>query len=221
MSWNLVQFTPGTISGSDSATIGTAIPLPVGAFPNPVTIGNVVIVFVWTDGNASRASVNDSERNTYLRLAFQRDTTATPSHGWVGIFGSIITTNPTSGNLNPQVVVGGNCGNMAICAAEFSGGTLDIDGISSALGNSNTPAPGSITTTVADDLILTVEMNGTTFYLNSTPTGFTDIGINSASAPIGNGGYQIATGIVTNSNPQWLVNGNENWIAAQVALKPI
>lgn len=230
--WAHVQDSPGA-NGVASAT---AASLNVGAFGSAVTLNDFVVVWSWGGGSTApvaanlTCSDNGATPNTYNRLIF-KDLTLGSLNPYAVIFAAKITSNPSSGNLNPKVSNAATGSFIVCCASEFSGGSLTADGTSS---NSNTnnlsnaPTCGNMTTTVANDLLLAClgfeqgpDLTGMTDPTNYTSTGRTL----SETLEAGSGVWRIVSGTVTNNNPAWTLtgassNGTDGWAAAQAALQP-
>lgn len=224
MGWAHVQDTPGSGNSSGGGSVST-INLP--AFGSPNQIGNFIVVWAWgfrsgqTSGNVT-VTDNAQTPNTYTQLFFKMS----PSVGWCCVFLARIALLPSSGNLAVSVSVG-PAQQAEACAAEFSGGTLKLDG-SAVLSNgtsSTTPTSGSYSTAVSNDLIIGVladdaSTNGLTV---TTPSGFTAAGtfVNGGTSEVGQGCYQIASGTVSSTTAQWSVSGGGNTYATGiVALQP-
>jgi hypothetical protein len=217
----------------------SAASVAVGAFGSPVTLNDFVVVWCWGGNNTNpptsgqvTCSDNGATPNTYTQIAFKGLTSAdTANHCFSAIFVAQITSNPSSGNINPTISVAGASQFVVGCAAEFSGGTTTTDG-SSNNGNSNSvnnaPTAGNISTAVANDLLLaTFGMDQPANLTSITiPGSYTNVGkTTSETVMAGSGDYQIVSGTVTNNNPAWtLVGANTQtgslWTAVQAALQP-
>lgn len=228
--WSHVQDTPG----SNAVASGSGSPLNLGAFGSPVTINDFVVVFTWGGGSSAptagqiTCSDNGATPNSYTQLIFKNQAA---SNCYACIFVAQITSNPSSGNLNPKVSNAAGSAFIVACAAEFSGGTTTTDGSSS---NSNTnnvnniPSCGTMTTTVANDLGLACAGmdQGANLSSITDPSGYTHVGETTSSAVMaGSGVYNIFSGTVTNNNPTWTFAGassstTEGWAAVQAALEP-
>jgi hypothetical protein len=235
MGWAHVQDSPGSggVGSASAATVNT------GAFGSAVTLNDFVVVFCW-GGNATNpptagqvtCSDNGATPNTYTQLAFKGFTTAGGgSHMFSAIFVAKITSNPGSGNLNPKVSVAGASQFVVGCAAEFSGGTTTQDGSSTNANSnsvSNAPTCGTMTTAVANDLLLATFGIDQPSDLTSitVPTNYANVGKTvSETVEAGSGDYRIVSGTVTNNNPAWTLVGassaaGDGWTAVQAALEP-
>jgi len=224
MAWLPVQDTPGS-NTVNSTTSGTT--LSCTAFGSAVTIGNIVVVFLWggNGANAQPSSIsvtdNGATPNTYTKLFLEPGKSI--GSGWCAIFAGAISSNPLSGNLIPKVTVGDSSTLLNICASEFSGGTATTDGTAIGANASTTtaPKPGSMSTSVAGSLLLAcmADDSGSNPDTITTPSGYTSTGkqTNGASQQCGNGCWQILTGTVTGNNPAW--NSQPGWSACQAALQ--
>jgi hypothetical protein len=224
MSWAFIQRAPGGTFGSDvgANSGGTGISQSSGAFGSPAAVGNHVVVWAFggvTTLTTATCTDNAATPNTYTRVAFNN------SNGkWGAVFVAPVLSNPASGNLNPTVTIGAtDNSDSAVCAAEFSGGGTTTD--QAAVGTGGTtgaPAPGTMTTTNADCLVLACMANasGANPTTVTTPAGFTNAGCenNGAGFDVGQGVYQVLSGTGT-TNPAW-DSGAVSWQAIQVALLP-
>ena len=224
MPWKHIQDNPG----SDNVTFNSnATALSVGAFGSAVSLLNSVVVCVGGAGSSSGSisgltvTDNGSTPNTYTQAIIK---TSSSTGAWVAFYVSRITSNPSSGNLNPKVTVT-NSQSLGIVASEFSGAASkssvinDGNGASST-SNSTSPAPGAVTPTVYEDLVLTAEVN-INATISASPTGFTSVGKRSNSLFISmEFMYKILNVSNLNSvSSTWTV-GSSLWVACAYILKP-
>jgi hypothetical protein len=226
-SWTHIQDNPGSGTGWSGGLNHRRSPLATGPFPSQVTVGDYVFVFVsifnQSDNSIPRFSCTDNAAtpNTY---ALVLDYMQGEQTSGVLIFGTTIGSLPSSGNLNCTVTWSNVSGPMGaqVCASEFSGGSLNTDGINgTSEGESDIAATtGPITTTVNNDLILTIEENDNTGAGStmSTPSGFTTIGLNRPYI-ISGAAYEIVSGIYS-GDLTWDTAPHDSWSTGQVALRP-
>lgn len=218
MGWSFVQRSPGGSQGSDVTAVSGSTSMAIGAYGSQPSLNNFIVVWVWcADSAASNtlaATDNAATPNSYTKLVGPAGIIS----GNVAILVAKVTSLPGSGNLN-VTVSNTNSTILVATTAEFAGGTTSTDGSNSATGASGTPAPGSITTTVSNDLLLAV-FEDPSATNPVTPTGYTNAGAeNNSGLRIGQGVYQIASG-TGSFNPTWNSYAAP-WLAAQVALQPL
>jgi hypothetical protein len=233
--WVHVQDSPGNghgflSTGWSAGSNGQMSPLATGPFPNQVAIGDYVFVFVSIFNQSNNfipsfsCTDNAQTPNTYVPVLNYRQGQQTSG---AMIFGARINSLPSSGHLNCTVSWTNVAGNMGalVCASEFSGGSLNLDGSNgTSQGDYMSPAQtGSITTTVSNDLILTIEENDNTGAgaTMSTPPGFTTIGLsrNGMAGIVSGAAWQIVNSSYS-ANVVWDTAPNDTWSAGQIALKP-
>jgi hypothetical protein len=242
MAVQFVQAWPGTNSQQTGQTTygwsggisnGNS-PQAVGAANAQVTVGNLVIVWAinFTESAPDIDPVADwsmtdnaTTPNSYTLLCSITGIASQASA--LAVYGSIIKYLPSAGNLNPTIsstgITGGDA--FSVAAAEFSGGTLSLDGLSThsipqpASGSST---PGTITTTVNNDLIIEIcEYDNRTDNNFQPLAGYTSVAFNSDGATyiMGGASFLIANGIYS-ANPTWNTNTADGTQIAQFALMP-
>jgi hypothetical protein len=234
-SWVHVKDNPGSgngflSTGWSQGLNSQASPLATGPFQSQVARGDYVLVFVsvfnQSDNFISGFSCTDNAQtpNTYATVLDYQQGQQTSG---VLIFGARINSLPASGNLNCTVSwtnVPGDMGAL-VCASEFSGGSLNTDGSNgTSQGDYTMPAQtGPITTTVPNDLILTIEENDNTGAGStmSTPPGFTTIAFctNGEAGIVSGAAWEVANGIYS-GNLTWDTVPNDTWSTGQVAVRP-
>ena len=152
---SVVQSTGKFRSSSSVASITSS------AFGTQPTVGNYIIVaaaaafgsdpnpWAFSDNQGNSYSVaRTSAANNLLRVAIGYAKITTSSGSFT------VTVDPNGSSF------------ITGCAIEVAGldGTAPLDQVNSNTGTSNSPTPGSITTTVADELIVAIagDRNGTT-----------------------------------------------------------
>ncbi len=245
--WSFVQAWPGTngpqtgftVQGVSGGISFDNSPQAMGAATSPVTIGNYVFVFVgnFHEGPGTNTpstfscTDNATTPNSYGTALFsQTDAGGGGQDSFLVLFATTVTHNPASGNLNPSVSSsnysdGGQ--SMILGCAEFSPNTLTLDGSNGQFkGPATAPVePGTtLTTTVANDLILTFCLPASTDTTHfALPSGFSQIAFcNDGNDYLTFGAaYKIASGSYS-GDPSWsgATNWGDNFVCAQLALKP-
>lgn len=143
---------PPTIRNSATSAASNS-PVTVD-LPTPV-VGNLIVVFVPSFGSCATNALTDDASNTYTRRATAQDANG----NWMNLFTAPVTS-AGSGNLTITAAV--SCSTAIVAAAEVQA-QFGIDasattGTYSGNGPSTVDA-GGITTTVANDLILSCAIN--------------------------------------------------------------
>jgi hypothetical protein len=233
--WTHVQDNPG----NNALTSPTALTnsFSVGGFPSPVRVGNYVVVGVtgydWTkyiDAGDIFCTDNGSTPNSYRQLFFFRAANGDQTC-IAAAFLAKITSNPSSGHLSPTVFIGnGKVTLMSLGAAEFSGGSLDVDGSPVLAEQDYITRQASLNFTLStsaprDLLIGVISDNRSGSFTWTLPSGFTSIGAQSDGTDFvpGQIAYRVLSGTLSNELLTW---GNSGAVedgtvcAAIVAVRP-
>jgi hypothetical protein len=215
MTWKKVQDMPGSNAFTNSS--GAVASLAVGAASAPVGVGNVVLVWCYGSGDpANFTGVTDNALfpNTYAVLSI----TPLSLAGWCALCGATVLSNPVSGNLNQTMHVS-DTQTLQICAAEFVGRLVPSQAVSSAgTGVGLQAAPGALTTTFEDVLVLAAV--STHFGLASSPYAYLSEAVDGNHQAM----HQTFAEFLTNEDPSWTTavgtpSGSRYWSSAAVALQ--
>lgn len=200
-----VQKLPGIATGTGVTTLQSS------AFAGSVTSGNTVVVTVTYKGTGSVSSVTDTLGNTYSRGDFSTgDANGDHAEIWYSSLSTGGASNKVTVNVNAS-------GLLSFNAAEFSGLTPTVDVTGTAVGSSTSPAPGSYTTTTANELLVqVVASSGATSF--TAPASFTDLG-STTSGCAGESCYEIVSTIQTAINPAWTISPSAAWSTVVVTFK--
>lgn len=200
MSWSLVQ------SASANPT-GPVTSMTV-AFTSSVTVGNLVVVKVASFYAAT--SVTDSGSNTW-----------TQGVGNSGSNASIWYSHVTTGGVLTITVASSNAGGFypAVEIQEWAGGSSStVDGSALATGSSATPSPGSITTTGASDLVVSVAALSASYGTVSPAAGFTLTYTNAYVSGSEGAANEYAANVAAGTyTPAFTITTPVSWTAAALA----
>lgn len=196
--------TPALVQSNSSSTGQTV------STTNPVTAGNLLVVAV-SAYTSSQATITDNLGTAYTMVYFGGGSSNALTT-FVGIAGGTgVCTVTTGTNTSP---------NQAIGIAEFSQATTSLDGtVQSATGNSATTTTLSVTTAVANDLLIFVYADGYGNNTGNPSTGWTKLFFNQGHNWVDLGlAYQIAssTGTYTGS---WTEGAAAFYIECVIPLK--
>lgn len=186
-------------------------------------IGSVVFVGVLVGDSANTPTISDPRGNTWAQVgsAAINNTGTRTSHTY--LFKSVLTTALQSGDLVTATISGGASAGAAIVAAEWTGGSVNttVDQTHTGFNTGTAVSAGSITTTVANELLVTVvgrrDTNASGAISFTAGSGWT--ALTAAGAGSGVPGhhedavlqYRIVSSTGTYTGDGTLGNANDDW----------
>lgn len=190
------------------------------SFGSTVTAGNTVLVLAWgwcgQSFSSSSVTCTDSNSTSYTQDKFAN----LSSDAWCAVFR---LSNVGSGITSVKVSNSAAAGDIIIVAAEVAGLTnsspVDQSSSGTSSSGSTSPAPGSLTTANANDLLAAVMADDGTGTITD-PSGWTDEYDETNGSSYEQGSGITKTVSATGSyNPTWTLGASAKWVSCQVAYK--
>lgn len=193
-----------TLGPFSSAKIST--PFQTGAFTNPVASGNTVLVFLFASNSVSATFTVADNVAGNPNGNYTQDKSVGPSASNDYAF-AFRASNLTGGSTFKLTVTPSGLTFMTVFALEVSGlaAASPLDGSGSSATGTGQPNPGAITTTNANDLLVTAFANGQTSTAGSPPSGFTSAGNQASNGSFedGSAAYRIVAATQSGLSLLW------------------
>lgn len=215
------------VTGQTTALFGTTagITTTSSAFPVKPTVGNtiVVLVWTWTENLAATIQVTDSAGNTY---ATDTQATILQSGNWyesAAVFSAPMTITGSNFAVTIKTPNNDNVSQIRAVALEFSGvGALDQT--ANPTGSTATSTATTASTTVANELVVSafgIDNPASNFNPISPSAGFTTAASESQNAgdTAGAGAYKIVNSIGVQTNTWTTTPALSGWAAVIATFK--